>query len=196
LGNNELFDVYQAFGLPRQDNVELNVVMGGFHNIVGYWHERRVLNDFIATMINDPDWSAIYAPQFVHCESQRPNTEELLAEDMRADIEAAVVAFYHERFTEAIPVLEKVVERIPDWAGARSLLGQSYFAQDRLEAALEQFSLVSDHNSSVDGHFRDWVHTLLRMNRDDEARKIARRAYDTNKALAFLLRECEVDTDA
>lgn len=186
VGNNELYDIYQAFSLPPQDNVTITSVSGAFHNVLAYWHDVKLMDDFIKTFTTDNDYAALRSGRFIDGENQPPFNNDLSDPKLREQIAQAVLKFYHGDHREASVILHELVEWFPDWAGALSLLGQCYFEFGEWERAITYFEKVSQISRTVDGHFKSWVTALMTLGEREKAREVAKLAYSINKTMAYL----------
>jgi hypothetical protein len=173
VGENELFDIYQAARLKAAwgDAVHQTVVPNVAHNVVKLFDDNGTFRQIIQRLCADVGADPLMQVKAKYAEASfvSPRLRDVGFVQL---LNQAVEAFYQDR-ANARAQFEALLESAPAWLGAKSRLGMVQHACGQLADALKTFAEVEDRNAIVDDFYEVYAATAVKTGNADRAVEIA-----------------------
>lgn len=188
IGENELFDIYQANQLGVRQNIYLTIVPNAFHNVAYYWHQRKALSRVIAA-IADGSVHEMLEQMRYRFRGQTPLYKQNERRVFRATIEKVIDARYHKRPKILSEGLRALIAAMPDWPGPRAMLGLAMLEGGVSDEAIDLLRTVRDENRYIDDIYRPLAKALASREEFDEALATAEQGASVNVSNKHAYRE-------
>jgi hypothetical protein len=174
VGEEELFDIYQASELRLRQGIDYTVAPTAAHNVVKLLDERGSLDRVIEEICGGS--TAGYTENLLSQFKAKARVSEILADkEFGSTLSAAVEMYYMDRVA-AVPFLQRLLSSVPDWSGAMSKLGMCHFAAGNVDDALALFEAVSSRSNTIYEFYPTYATHLARFGHAERVVELAAKA--------------------
>jgi hypothetical protein len=147
VGEEELFDIYQADELRQKRGIDYTVAPIAAHNVVKLLDERGSLDRVIGELCGASETG--YIDSLLGQFRAKARVSEVLGDKEFSGALSTAVELYFKDRVAALPFLQRLLLSVPDWSGAMSKLGMCHFAAGNQDDALALFEAVASCSNTI-----------------------------------------------